>query len=147
MPDKALLLSIRPEFADKIFKGEKTAELRRRRPRVNKGDWVYVYVASPVKVLRGAFRVAKVIDDVPNRLWRKVRRIAGVTRQQFDRYFEGAERAFAILLEEVRHLAQSVDLTWLRKKWPGFRPPQSYRYVPISKLPPLKPTHARRTSP
>jgi predicted transcriptional regulator len=138
MPDKTLLLSIRPEFANKIFEGTKTAELRRTRPRVTRGDWVYVYVAAPVKALRGAFRVAKVIDDLPHRLWHKVKRVAGVTRKQFDEYYKGAERAFAILLEDVQHFSESVDLTGLRKRWPGLRPPQCYLYIPTSRLASLR---------
>src|SRR5436309_12998286 len=105
MPDKTLLLSIRPEFAKKIFDGTKTAELRRTRPRVKGGEWVYIYVASPVKALKGAFRVTKVIEDLPHKLWRKVKHAAGVTRKQFDEYYEGADKAYAILLEMVRHLA------------------------------------------
>ena len=33
-----LLLSIRPEFVEKIFAGEKRVELRRRRPRLQSGE-------------------------------------------------------------------------------------------------------------
>lgn len=134
MPDKTLLLSIRPEFADKIFEGTKKAELRRTRPKVNKGDRVYVYVASPVKALRGTFRVNKVIEDLPHKLWRKVKHMAGVTRKQFDEYYAGAEKAYAILLESVRDFAKAIQLKCLRQKWPGFRPPQCYIYIPNSRL-------------
>jgi predicted transcriptional regulator len=43
-----LLLSIRPEYANKIFDRTKTVELRRVRPRLlNEGDRVVVYVSSP----------------------------------------------------------------------------------------------------
>jgi len=134
MPDKTLLLSIKPEFAEKIFGGTKTAELRRTRPKVKKGDWVYVYVASPVKALKGTFRVSKVIEDLPHKLWRKVKRLAGVTRKQFDEYYEGAEMGYAILLEKARHFANALHLEGLRRKWPGFRPPQSYYYIPTARL-------------
>ena len=139
MPERSLLLSIRPEFAEKIFDGSKTAELRRRRPRVKKGDWVYVYVVSPVKAVRGAFRVKKVIDDLPAKLWRKVKDIAGVSREQFDAYYEGAERGYAILVEKVHHFAQAVHLAKLQRRWPRFRPPQCYLYVPNSRLASLGP--------
>jgi predicted transcriptional regulator len=134
MPRKTLLLSIRPEFADKIFEGTKRAELRRTRPKVERGDRVYVYVASPVKALRGTFRVNKVIGDLPRKLWRKVKHMAGVTRKQFDEYYEGAEMAYAILLESVRDFVKAIQLKCLRQKWPGFRPPQSYIYITDSRL-------------
>jgi predicted transcriptional regulator len=134
MPAKALLLSIRPEFAEMIFGGTKKIELRRLRPKVVRGDWVYVYVASPVKALRGAFLVHKVLEDVPRQLWKKVRKHAGVTRKQFDEYYLGASRGFAIVLETVRALITPIELTILRSRWRCFRPPQSYHYVSTERL-------------
>src|SRR5438552_3893096 len=42
-PKSALLLSIRPKHAEKIFDGIKTVELRRIRPRLQRGDLVLVF--------------------------------------------------------------------------------------------------------
>jgi len=52
-----LLLSIQPKYANLIFEGKKTTELRRVRPRVNQGDFVLIYVSSPDKVLLGSCEV------------------------------------------------------------------------------------------
>ena len=38
MPNNILLLSIKPEYADKILAGKKTVELRRVRTRLEAGD-------------------------------------------------------------------------------------------------------------
>jgi predicted transcriptional regulator len=53
---KALLLSIRPEYAINILNGEKTLELRKSVPKGYKG-WVYVYVT------KGKPRLSVVHDD------------------------------------------------------------------------------------
>ncbi len=131
MPGRTLLLSIRPEFADKVFAGTKTVELRRIRPKVAIQDLVLVYASTPVRAIVGAFRVREVIEKSPAMLWKEVRDHAGITRRQFDDYYSGAPKAFGIFLSSVRRFHQPVELIRLRKLWPGFHPPQSYRYLDL----------------
>lgn len=42
-PEKAVMLSLRPEWAQKIFSGEKTREVRKRAPLLKHPYKVYVY--------------------------------------------------------------------------------------------------------
>src|SRR6185503_3263930 len=65
MPNQALLISVRPRFAEMIFAGTKVVELRRLRPRIGTGDLVFVYVSSPVMALAGAFEVGEVVSGAP----------------------------------------------------------------------------------
>src|SRR5947208_13899049 len=129
MAESTLLLSLRPEFADLVFAGAKKVELRRVRPRVQADEWILVYVSTPVKALVGAIQVESVIEGVPASLWKKVRRDAGITRQRFDEYYEGAPKGFGIVLSAVKKLPEPVTLSRLRQVWPNFHPPQSYRYL------------------
>ena len=71
MLGRALLISVRLEHAEGILSGGKTVELRRTRPRVSRGDWVFIYVPTPRKELVGAFEVADVIAKGPSDLWRQ----------------------------------------------------------------------------
>src|SRR5215203_4096065 len=98
MQEKTLLLSLRPRYEELVFAGTKTVELRRVRPRVQRNDWILVYVSTPVKALTGAIQVADVIENRRSTLWGKVRNGAGVTRRQFDEYYEGALKAYAIVV-------------------------------------------------
>jgi predicted transcriptional regulator len=132
MPDRALLLSIRPEYAKKIFDGSKTVELRRVRPRVARGDLVLVYASAPVKAVLGAFEVARVRSGTPTSLWNIVVSKAGVTRRQFDAYFLGAKTGYAIFLKRKWLLEEPLGLDKLRKRQSNFRPPQSYHYLSAS---------------
>lgn len=125
----ALLLSIHPRHAEKIFNGEKQVELRRVRPRVNTGDLVLVYVSTPVKALMGAFEVASVLEESPNKLWHAVRHEAGLSKKEFFDYYSGASLGFGIRLKRAWSLPAPIELTSLRKSWSKFRPPQSYRYL------------------
>src|ERR1039458_7312914 len=68
----AFLISIRPRFAEMIFAGSKTVELRRVCPKVSVGDLALVYVSSPAMELRGSFEVGKILTASPSALWRKV---------------------------------------------------------------------------
>lgn len=134
MSSKILLISIRPEFAKKIFKGTKKVELRRLRPRTNKGDIIAVYVSSPVKAIIGGFEVDKVVEDAPHILWSKVKSKAGVTQEQFNDYYEGATLGFGIFLDKIWGIPKPIGLKQLRAKWSNFHPPQSYHYLPFCEL-------------
>lgn len=131
LPHNTILLSIQPRFAEKIFERTKTVELRRVCPKVSKGDIALVYVSSPVKALYGAFTIERVITMAPDKLWHEVKHIAGVSRAEFDSYYEGAETGVGIFidLDSLKELNAPMELDWLRRDWPRFQPPQSYRYL------------------
>ncbi|MDM8558083.1 hypothetical protein [Candidatus Parabeggiatoa sp. HSG14] len=83
-----------------IFERTKTVELRRVRPKLlEKGDLVLLYVSSPVQALASAFKVDKIIEKPLKNLWRVVRKKAGITRQEFDNYYDGVSVGVAIFLK------------------------------------------------
>jgi predicted transcriptional regulator len=131
MPEHALLLSIRPQYASMIFDGTKTVELRRTRPRLKTGDLVLVYVSSPVKALLGAFEVDRVVVASVSQLWNKVKSKAGITAEAFRDYFSGADIGYGIVLKRKWKLGRPVKLESLRERSANFRPPQGYHYLTI----------------
>jgi predicted transcriptional regulator len=128
MARKTLLISIKPRYAEMIFSGVKTVELRRKEPRVGQGDRMVVYVSSPIMEVTGECTVAEIEKDTPERLWKKIRQKAGVTKQEFDDYFEGSVQAVAIHVHKPKRFCTPVGLGTL---WEAFsiRPPQSFRYL------------------
>lgn len=129
MPKHALLISVRPRFAALIFAGTKIVELRRLRPRIGKGDLVFVYVSSPVMALEGAFEVGEVVAATPSSIWRRYNGGSGLSKREFDAYFKGKKTAYAILINRFWRLPVPVRLAKLRKERNGFHPPQSYHYI------------------
>jgi predicted transcriptional regulator len=112
-----------------IFAGTKTVELRRLRPRIEKGDLVFVYVSSPVMALEGAFEVGGVVSGPPSSLWRRFNGGSGLSKREFNAYYQGKKTAYAILIRRHWLLAAPVRLAKLRRERNGFHPPQSYHYI------------------
>lgn len=124
-----LFLSIKPQYVEKILTGEKQVELRRQKPRSLPNDWLAIYESSPTMALVGMARVTEVQVKSRGRLWRSVSAIAGVTKSEFDDYFDGCELAVGILFQTVMKFKAPVTLNDLRSVWPEFHPPQGFRYL------------------
>ena len=126
---RPLLLSLKPRYADLVFEGLKTAELRRRIASHIENRAVFVYVSSPTMELRGGFRVGQVWHGDPEEIWHMVSKLAHVDKQDFDTYFEGLSFAYAFEIKEVWESPNPVHLNTLRNQFPNFVVPQSWRYV------------------
>lgn len=129
MTQRAVILSIKPKYAEKIFKGTKTIELRRVCPKIKQGDLVIVYVSSPVKAVMGTLIVEQIIEASATELWEVVKSKAGVSQIEFDNYFRNSKKAFAIEIQEAWELAVPIKLNTLKEVCQGFRPPQNYCYA------------------
>jgi predicted transcriptional regulator len=62
-------------------------------------------------------------------IWKRYGAEAQVTKREFDTYFSGASRAVAIRVGAVRSLETPITLAELRRRWPNFAAPQSFRYM------------------
>ena len=140
MSKNILLISIKPEYAEKIFSGHKTVELRRVRTRLKIGDIVLVYVSSPKKALIGSFEVENIIqekieskNDIENR-WEEVQERACIAYEKFKEYYQGASFFVGIFFTNTKQFDKPIELESLRQKIPEFRPPQSYHYLKEKEL-------------
>lgn len=132
MNEQPLILSLKPTYADLVFSGLKKAELRRRLSAQIADRDVFIYVSSPVKQLRGGFRVGRVWTGSPKDIWKMVSNLAGVSRSAFDDYYEGTTVAHALEIINVWEYAKPRSLDSLRKSFDGFVVPQSYRFAKLS---------------
>lgn len=122
------LLSVHPEFADKILTGEKTVELRRRRLRLALGDALLLYSTLPCGNLVGLAWVDSVVALPTATLWHRVANCARVDRARFNAYFSGRSEGVGIFLVNPIRFRQPIPLWRMRKIWPGFHPPQTIRF-------------------
>jgi len=129
-----LLLSLQPKYAELIFNETKKAELRRIRPRVDSGDFLFIYVSSPDKVLLGSCEVKEVIQSSPDNLWKYVNKDSGLKKSEFLEYFDGVSTGYAIFIQNVQKFNQPIELFQLKQVWNGFHPPQSYRYLTVEEV-------------
>lgn len=129
VPPKVVLMSIRPEYAQKILGGEKRVELRRQRPRLVQGDIVAVYITSPVRELAGAFAVEGVLSLSVASMWRRFGSELGIDRASYKAYFDGCAKAHGITIGRA-WASTPLGLDALRRRFDGFVPPQSYMFWP-----------------
>lgn len=124
---RALLISIRPRFADAILVGTKTVELRRTRPTLQPGALALIYSSSPTKALVGWATVEEVVRDTPNALWSEHQAGTGVSAAEFESYFAGRADAYGLRLSAAHRAEHELSLASLRNY--GLEPPQSWRYI------------------
>ena len=126
---RSLLFSVKPRYADLIFRRLKEAELRRRIARCIENRDVFIYVSSPVRQLRGGFRVGQVWRGTPEEVWNEVSELAGVDKQDFDAYYAERTIAYALRVTDVWEYEKPASLITLRNRFGNFVIPQSWRYI------------------
>ncbi len=123
---RILVMSIKPEFADRIFGGTKDVELRRVRPSVTPGDVVLVYASSPISALVGAFVVDGLVFAGVRELWKRHSARFGIHEPAYYSYFAGARTAYGLEIG-ARVRFSALGLEDLRRS-ARFSPPQSYSF-------------------
>jgi predicted transcriptional regulator len=124
-----VLVSIRPNYASKIVRGEKTVELRRRFPEAGtRGAIALIYSTSPVQAVVGFARIKRVLRLPISQMWKIYGGAACISKLQFNAYFFGLSEGYAILFDRAWPLKQPLTAGELYEQF-GIVPPQSYRYV------------------
>ena len=121
-----VLLSIKPEYAEKILNGEKKYEFRKVLPKNKSITKVIIYATMPIGKVIGEFEIAELISDSPSRLWERTAEFSGITPDFFQSYFEGKKTAHAIRVGRIRKYKKMKNLSDIL---PSGTPPQSYWYV------------------
>ena len=120
-----VILSIKPEFADKIFDGTKKYEFRRaifKNPEVTK---VVVYSSSPVQKVIGEFEIEHIISHDLETLWNKTKKYSGISENYFFEYFCDKEKGFAIKIKNTKlyKIPKCIRIDF------NLSPPQSFLYL------------------
>lgn len=121
-----VLLSIKPKFARAIFSGEKIFEFRRAIFRKKDIGMVYLYASRPTGLVVGEFEIEGIIAKDPDSVWDITKNASGISKEYFDKYFEGRDVAHAIKVGKTREYSKPLTL---RELFNIDRPPQSFMYV------------------
>jgi predicted transcriptional regulator len=123
---RAVLLSVKPRFADLIVAGTKQVEFRRvwaQEP----VPWIAVYSSRPTQQIVGIVQVESVLLASASTLWTlNSRRGGGLTRTELRSYFAGRPMGYAVMLGRVLRPHTPLEPAEIV---PGFRAPQSFRYL------------------
>lgn len=120
-----VLLSIKPEFAVKIFEGTKKFEFRKvvfKNPNIKT---VVVYASSPVQQVIGEFEIDDIFSFSPEAIWEMTKKYSGITEDFFYEYFANREIAHAIKIKNTKKYRIPLSI----KDDFNVAPPQSYVYL------------------
>jgi predicted transcriptional regulator len=119
----ALLLSIRPEHAHRIFTGSKRFELRKVVPATD-FNRVFLYETGGAGIV-GWFDVGEIIRQPIDKLWRTVGN-AATSRDRFVAYFSSAREGYAISIRNARRFENPISANGLNGDRLKLQPPQSF---------------------
>lgn len=122
-----VILSIKPEYAEKILDGTKRFEFRKAAFSSEDVRTVLIYATKPIGKVVGEFDIDEVHIDRPNKIWSKTKLFAGVNKSFFDEYFKNRNVAVAIGVGSVRRFPEPKQLTDFGD---NLTAPQSFRYLP-----------------
>ena len=133
---KSVLISIRPEWCEKIINGQKTIEVRKTRPKMNPPFKCYIYKCGNGKVI-GEFLCDEIIEDRTYGHNEEFYRAACMSAYDAAAYamqspMYGWHISDLRVYDHPRDLWEFTGLRQTRFGWepvPITRPPQSWRYV------------------
>ncbi|HEY8781054.1 MAG TPA: ASCH domain-containing protein [Mucilaginibacter sp.] len=119
-----VVLSIKPEFAFKIFDGTKRYEFRKSIFKNKKVQTVLVYASSPVQRVIGEFQIKRIINHDIHTLWHLTQDFSGISEDYFFKYFEDKIQGYAIEINTPLR----YDIPKNLKTEYNLLPPQSFAY-------------------
>ncbi|WP_207945315.1 hypothetical protein [Basfia succiniciproducens] len=117
-------MSIKPQYVDKIFSGEKVYELRRRIFQ-KKVSTIVIYATSPVMKVIGEVNIDSIVIDSPENIFRRFEKSICITEDNFFNYFFNKNVAYAIKIGAVCKYSKPKELSYFGID----RAPQSYIYL------------------
>jgi predicted transcriptional regulator len=120
-----VLLSIKPEFAEKIFDGTKKYEFRRTLFKNPSVKTVVVYASSPIQKVIGEFEIESILNFELDTLWEKTKEFSGITEKFFFDYFGNKDKGFAIKVKKTIRYKEALCI----KEDFHATPPQSFMYL------------------
>lgn len=121
---ETILISINPEYVEKIFAGTKKFEFRKRIS--NRSiDRIVIYSTAPIMKVVGEVQIVDRISSSPTELWERTKKFAGISRDKYRKYFKGCKVANAYQLGRVIEYNPPKEL----QEFNISSPPQSFMYL------------------
>jgi predicted transcriptional regulator len=127
--DKILLISIKPQYVEKILGGTKTVELRKCIPKIPRNGHVVIYSTAPEMAIVGFGVVKEIVNTAPLNLWRSHGTQMGIDKAAYLDYYKNSETAVGLVLESITKLNHPISLSFIKGRISRFSPPQTFRYL------------------
>jgi len=123
---RAILLSIKPEYVEKILDGTKTYEYRKRLAKLESST-ILIYSTSPIMKIVAKAEIVNTICAAPSTLWEKTKENGGISRKKYREYFHGCKTAYAYELGKIITFELPKNLSVYNISLA----PQSFAYVEL----------------
>lgn len=120
-----VLMSIKPEYANAIFEGNKLVEFRKQ-PFRRSASHVIVYSSSPEKKILGFFTLGETDIGNPKTLWKRHRSVGAIEYSDYNAYFGDRDVGVAFHVKRIHRLKKPISLGRLKR---NLKAPQSYCYI------------------
>ena len=120
-----VLLSIKPEFVEKIFAGTKKYEFRKSLFKRCGVKYVVIYASAPIKRVVGEFEIDEILSDDVNIVWELTRKHSGITKAFYNSYFQNRKTANAIRIGHLTKYEKARPLS----DYNIHQAPQSFCYI------------------
>ena len=120
-----VLLSIKPEYVEKIFAGTKKYEFRKSLFKKNDIKYVVIYASAPIKRVVGEFEIKNVFSDDVDVIWNRTKKYSGITKAFYESYFQNRKKANAIQIGNIKKYEKTKLLSDYNIK----QAPQSFCYI------------------
>lgn len=121
---RTILLSIKPEYVEKIFNGTKQYEYRKTKCK-EKVEKIIIYSTAPVMQVVGEAEVEEIVEGELEKVWNKTKDHSGTTYEFFSEYYKGKNKAVAYKLKNIKKYEEAKSL----KSFGIEVAPQSFVYV------------------
>lgn len=123
---KKILISIKPEYVEKILDGSKKFEFRTKAAKQDiKG--LIIYSTFPTKKVVAEVEIEEVLEMNPEDLWEKTKKYAGIDKVNYDVYFKNRKVAYAYKLGRIKKFNEPRDLNYYGLQFA----PQSFVYINV----------------
>lgn len=122
-----LVMSIKPQLADSIMRGNKKVEIRRVFAKKWQGSRVSIYASAPTSALVGSATISRVTESNPEEIWDHYNVDLGCTRDEFFDYVRSTQAVFAIELDDVQPFTAGIPVSQISSLLgTDLKAPQSY---------------------
>lgn len=129
-----LLMSIKPMYAERILRGTKLVEIRRKFSSRWVGLRAALYSSRPMSALVGEATIKSVVYGKPEEIWLRYGPAIGCSREEFFSYVSSAKEVNAIELCDVAPYREPIPLSQVEHLLDEpLHPPQSYCAVKLEK--------------
>ncbi len=119
-----MLLSIKPEYVNKIVSGKKKYEFRKFHCR-DDIDTIVIYSTTPIKRVIGEVPITSIIEGCVEDVWNQTFPGGGISKAAFEEYYKNKDTAVAYKLGEVITYDEPLELSDVGLSYA----PQSFAYI------------------